>query len=75
MAKYCKGDQIYSACSEKDHVTINCNKEKCCLNCKNYNSKFHSNYEITHDMHSKGCMMLEREINNLGNRINYETDK
>lgn len=71
LAKYCRNTQRCSNCGDEEHSYKDCNKDKSCPNCLQYNNKFGRNYEGKHNARDNCCLIKEKEIDNLKTRINY----
>lgn len=50
---------------------INCKETEICINCKQHNVRFNTDFNIHHNVRDKQCLVYDKELNNLRNRINY----
>lgn len=70
-SKICTKSQICSKCS-MTHRFSECKNNKIeCINCKNANKNFNANLPINHNAWSKDCLVLQRNISSLRNKIEY----
>lgn len=75
ISKDCKHNQKCSKCSGPHKYSECKTKNVCCVNCKMANERFGMNLQTRHHAWSKECSVLQRRMNALRNKIEYNTSE
>lgn len=74
MAKDCTEDVKCWKCAASDHAGEDCSSELWkCVNCVQANDSFKFNLSVNHSPFDSECPCLQRKINNVKRKINYDS--